>query len=82
MEALDGNAIAGLLYEHYEREMTTAVGACTHCHTSACIAELDVYVKAPGAVARCRHCGDVVFVLVSVRGVTNIHAEGFSLDDN
>jgi hypothetical protein len=33
----------------------------------------------PGAVARCRTCGNVVFVLVKIRGATALHAEAFEL---
>lgn len=47
MEALDGNSIAGELYEFFGTEMTTARGACAHCGAAAKIAELSVYSKAP-----------------------------------
>jgi hypothetical protein len=60
MEPLDGNAIAGELFEHFGTEMTTATGTCRSCGTTAVIAELTVYLSAPGAVVRCRHCGNVV----------------------
>jgi hypothetical protein len=32
------------------------------------MAELCVYLKAPGAVVRCPTCGEVVMVIVDVRG--------------
>ena len=32
------------------------------------MAELRVYMKAPGAVARCPVCDDVLMVIVDVRG--------------
>ena len=79
MEALDGNAIAGMLFERYGAEMTTAVGACAHCGATAQIAELRVYTRAPGAVARCRVCGNVVIVLVNIRDTLRIDAGGFHL---
>src|SRR5690242_12343332 len=63
MEALDGNAIAGDLFEYFGGEMTTVTGSCRHCGARAQIAELQVYTKAPGMVARCRSCGSVVMVL-------------------
>ena len=79
MEALDGNAIAGMLFEHYGVEMTTAAGACAHCGTTAQIAELHVYTRAPGAVARCRACGNAVIVLINIRDTLRIDTSGFHL---
>jgi Family of unknown function (DUF6510) len=79
MEALDGNAIAGQLFEYFGREMTTAVGTCAHCGAPATLAELVVYVRAPGAVVRCRHCGDVVIVLVNARGTMRVAMDDFHL---
>ena len=79
MEALDGNAIAGMLLERYGAEMTTAVGACAHCGATAQIAELRVYTRAPGAVARCRACGNVVIVLVNIQDTVRIDMDGFHL---
>lgn len=67
MEALDGNAIAGSLLEHFGTEVTAAFGSCGHCGATSRLAELVVYIRAPGSVARCRHCGNVVMVLVRVR---------------
>ena len=79
MEALDGNAIAGMLSEHYGAEMTTVGGACGHCGATAQIAELRVYMRAPGAVARCRICGQVVIVVVDVHGDLRIDMVRFQL---
>jgi hypothetical protein len=79
MEPLDGNAIAGDLFEYFGVEMTTAVGSCAHCGTESMIGELYVYVRAPGAVARCRHCGGVTFVVVTVRDSELVDFSGFKL---
>ena len=79
MDALDGNAIAGWLFECFGSEMTAVTGRCKHCGTRSLIAELAVYTRAPGAVARCRTCGEVVMVLVKIRGTTQLHAEAFDL---
>ena len=68
MDALDGNAIAGALFEHFGHEMTMAEMRCSHCQTTSLMAELRVYMKAPGAVARCPSCDEVVMVIVNVRG--------------
>ena len=79
MDALDGNAIAGQLFELFGSEMTTARGRCAHCGTESLIAELRVYTRAPGSVVRCRACGNVVMVLVTSRGSTQVRAEAFEL---
>jgi phage FluMu protein Com len=68
MDALDGNAIAGSLFEHFGHEMTMAQVRCSHCQSTTLMAELRVYMKAPGAVARCPACDEVVMVIVNVRG--------------
>jgi DNA-directed RNA polymerase subunit RPC12/RpoP len=81
MHALDGNAIAGALSEYFDAEMTTAWGSCAHCGAQSEIAELVVYLRAPGAVVRCRGCGAVVFVLVKTRGSLRLEGRGFRLRD-
>jgi Family of unknown function (DUF6510) len=78
MEALDGNAIAGMLVDVFGAEMTTATGVCDHCGTVAQLAELQVYLEAPGTVARCRSCGSVVMVLVDVRGIMCVDVRGLA----
>ena len=77
MDALDGNAIAGLLFEHFETEMTTERGTCAHCGAAAQVAELRVYPSAPGTVARCPTCGSVVMVLVRIRGALQVYDSHF-----
>jgi len=64
MEALDGNAIGGLLLEVFGTEMTTAVAVCGSCGASGPMAETVVYLRAPGTVVRCRSCGAVLMVVV------------------
>jgi Family of unknown function (DUF6510) len=81
MEALDGNAIAGTLFEHFGTEMTTALGTCAHCGTRSQIAELAVYTRAPGAVVRCRHCRNVVIVLVTIRSQLHVDSSAFRMQE-
>jgi hypothetical protein len=76
MEALDGNAIAGLLAQVFGHEMTTATGACAHCAASGLLAEQMVYNRAPGTVVRCRSCAGVLMVLVEARGVQCVDLRG------
>jgi Family of unknown function (DUF6510) len=78
MEALDGNAIAGMLFDLFGAEMTTATGVCEHCGTVAQMAELQVYLQAPGTVARCRNCSNVVMVVVDVRGIACVDLRGLA----
>jgi hypothetical protein len=78
MEALDGNAIGGLLHDVFGQEMTDATGACAHCGARRYVAECEVYLGGPGVVARCRSCHEVVMVLVEVRGVTCVDLTGMS----
>jgi hypothetical protein len=75
---LDGNALAGALGELFAVDVTTAVGACASCGTRGAIAQARVYADAPGMVARCPACGEVVLRLargpgrawLDLRGVT------------
>jgi DNA-directed RNA polymerase subunit RPC12/RpoP len=77
MDLLDGNAIAGELFDVFGAEMTTAAGTCATCHTRRLLGELRVYLRgAPGTVARCANCGSIVLVLVEIRGVTCVDLRG------
>jgi hypothetical protein len=78
MEALDGNAIGGLLLEVFGAEMTSATGTCGHCGAVAQVAELVVYLEAPGTVARCRTCESVLLVIVEAHGVKCVDIRGLA----
>ena len=78
MEALDGNAIGGLLLEIFGAEMTTATGVCAGCGAVATVAEAVVYLEAPGTVARCRSCDAVLMVVVDVRGTKCVDLRGMA----
>ncbi len=78
MDALDGNAIGGLLLDVFDVEMTTALGVCASCGAERQVAELVVYVQAPGTVVRCRSCSGVLMVFVEVRGVTCVDLRGLA----
>ena len=81
MEALDGNAIAGLLHDVFGAELTAAATVCAHCGARGVLAECVVYLGGPGAVARCRSCRGLLAVFVEVRGVTCVDLRGLaSLD--
>jgi hypothetical protein len=76
MEALDGNAIGGLLREVFAREMTEATGVCAHCDNKAMVAECDVYLAGPGAVVRCRTCHGLLMVFARIRDVVCVDLGG------
>jgi hypothetical protein len=76
MEALDGNAIGGLLLDVFGVEMTTATGVCAHCGAAGELATLVVYLQAPGTVVRCRSCDGVLAVIVDRRGVKCVDLRG------
>jgi Family of unknown function (DUF6510) len=78
MIALDGNALAGDLLEVFGVELTAATSVCAACGTSAPVAEAVVYMRGPGRVARCRACGDVHIVLVTIRGITCVDMRGIA----
>jgi hypothetical protein len=78
MEALDGNAIGGMLIEVFGAEMTTAKGTCATCGAVMQVAELVVYLQAPGTVGRCRTCESVVMVVVEKRGINCVDLRGLA----
>jgi hypothetical protein len=78
---LDGNAIAGDLFAAFGREMTEVVGKCRHCGTASVVAELCVYARAPGAVARCPTCDAVVMVVVTIGGECHVHLPALELKE-
>lgn len=73
---LDGNALAGLLAAAFGSEMTTIPGRCAHCGRIHVVAEMRVYVRAPGAILRCPSCDGVVLRIVETPQATYIDARG------
>ena len=76
MEAVDGNAIGGLLQEVFGTDMTAAMGTCGNCGTTGQVAELAVYLQAPGTVVRCRSCDNVLMVFVKIHERTCVDLLG------
>jgi Family of unknown function (DUF6510) len=70
MEALDGNAIGGMLIDVLGGDMTAASTNCGTCGASRPVAELAVNMQAPGTVVRCPTCDSVLIVFVKAHGVT------------
>jgi hypothetical protein len=64
MDAVDGNAIGGLLYDVFGAEMTAAPATCGSCGWHGAVAQLAVYRPGLGTVVRCCSCGAVLMVFV------------------
>jgi ribosomal protein S27E len=60
----DGNALAGPLQGVLGVEITAAVGRCTGCGRIITMAEARVFDHAPGVVARCPACEQILLRLV------------------
>jgi Family of unknown function (DUF6510) len=78
MEALDGNAVGGLLFNVFGAEMTNATGTCASCGAHGPMAETVVFLRGPGVVIRCRTCDAVLVVIVEKRGVRCVDLQGLS----
>ncbi|TDQ01579.1 DUF6510 family protein [Labedaea rhizosphaerae] len=64
MTYVDGNVLAGPLAEVFGVDFTAVTGTCASCGFAAALATLRVYSTAPGFVARCPSCEEVVLRLV------------------
>ena len=60
----DGNALDGPLDAVFGVEVTAAVGRCGHCGRTGPMADVRVFDHAPGVVARCPTCDQVLLRLV------------------
>ena len=61
---LDGNAAAGELMDVFGVDVTAAAITCAGCGRSGAVAELRLWGAAPGLVARCPQCADVLLTVV------------------
>ncbi|MGX7673376.1 DUF6510 family protein [Plantactinospora sp. DSM 117369] len=64
MDYLDGNVLAGPMRDVFAVDLTTATGRCASCGQTGPMAALRVYSNAPGVVARCPACAEVMLRLV------------------
>jgi hypothetical protein len=60
----DGSALAGPVGDLFRVDVTTAVGRCATCAHTGPMAEARVFDHAPGVVARCPECDQVLLRLV------------------
>jgi hypothetical protein len=61
----DGSALAGPLQPLLRFDVTAAIGRCTGCGRTAPMTEARVFDHAPGVVARCPACDQVLLRLVN-----------------
>jgi hypothetical protein len=73
---LDGNAVAGLLFEIFSTEMTIAPTRCAGCGREGEMGSLQAYLHGPGVVLRCPTCKQVIMRVVRTPHGTYIDARG------
>jgi hypothetical protein len=78
MDAVDGNAIGGLLDDVFGTEMTGAASVCGSFGAGRPVAELAVCLRAPGTVVRCRSCGSGLMVFVKAHGRACVDLRGLA----
>jgi 4-hydroxy-3-methylbut-2-en-1-yl diphosphate synthase IspG/GcpE len=61
---VDGNALGGLFFEVFGRDMTAQLGCCGECGAVNPLGQVLVYRDAPGHVIRCPACSRVLMVIV------------------
>jgi hypothetical protein len=74
----DGNGLGGRFQDIVRVDITTAIGRCTGCGRTAPMAEVRVFDHAPGVVARCPTCDQVLLRLVRDRGRAWLDLRGLS----
>ncbi len=73
---LDGNAVAGLMYELFEVEMTIAGVECSACGRHGELGSLWAFVETPGYVLRCPECQNIVLRLTVTPDTVYLDARG------
>ena len=73
---VDGNALAGPLSEIMGTDLTAAELTCASCRTTRPLAAMRVFDRAPGLVARCPGCEDVVMRVVRTAGRVLVDLRG------
>ncbi|MGC1210531.1 MAG: DUF6510 family protein [Micromonospora sp.] len=64
MSYLDGNMLDGPLRELFAVDLSSATARCASCGMTGPMAGLHVFSHAPGLVARCPSCSNVMLRLV------------------
>jgi hypothetical protein len=74
----DGSALTGHLQDVFCFDVTTAIGRCTNCGREGPMAEVRVFDHAPGVVARCPACDQILVRLVQGPGRAWLDLRGLS----
>jgi hypothetical protein len=74
----DGSTLAGAFHEVFRVDVSAAIGCCTACGRTAPVAEVRVFDHAPGVVARCPVCDQVLLRLVHGPGRTWMDLRGLT----
>ena len=69
---VDGNALGGLFFDLFGREMTDRLGCCGDCGAVNALGAVHVYIDAPGVVIRCPACGNVLLVVITTNTSTRV----------
>lgn len=63
-QTVDGNAIAGMLWDLFGADVTALVGTCGGCGSLAAFAEAVVELDSHAAIVRCRTCTRTLFTVL------------------
>ena len=75
---LDGNAVAGPLWEVFRIDIIAAIGRCKSCGAVRAFGETMVYADAPGIVVRCSSCDGVLLRLLETPTSFRLDVSGLS----
>jgi hypothetical protein len=64
VDFVDGNELGGPMREVFAVDVTLARARCAACGRTGVVAEARVYARAPGLVARCPGCEEVLLRVV------------------
>jgi hypothetical protein len=73
---LDGNAVAGLLQETFNAEMTASPTECASCGNQGDLGSLLAFTQAPGMVLRCPVCKNTILRIVETPRAYYLEARG------
>ncbi len=73
---LDGNALAGLLHELFDVEMTIAPTECATCGRVGELGSLWAFTESPGYVLRCPGCQNIVMRMTVTNDQIYLDARG------
>jgi hypothetical protein len=73
---LDGNAVAGLLHELFDTEMTIVVLECASCGRVGEMGSLWAFVESPGYVLRCPDCQNIMMRMTVTPDQVYLDARG------